>query len=75
MGVCLGFGGRHVGEVLDHFLGVLGLTSAGLSSAENTLVLAILNKQNFRFLLSSFHHHDSVVTAQLDIQIVPQNMK
>ena len=75
MAVGLGFGGCHVGEVLDHFLGVLCLAGAGLSRAENTLVLAILNKQNFRFLLSSFHHHDSVVTAQLDIQIVPQNMK
>ena len=45
MAVGLGFGGCHVGEVLDHFLGVLCLAGAGLSRAENTLVLAVLNKQ------------------------------
>lgn len=40
--VSLGLGGRDIGQVLDHFLRVLRLPGSGLSSAENTLVLAIL---------------------------------
>ena len=41
----LGLGGSNIGEILNHFLGVLCLAGSGLSRAQNTLVLAILNKQ------------------------------
>ena len=41
----LGLGGGHEGEILNHFLGVLGLAGARLSGAQDTLVLAILSKQ------------------------------
>ena len=40
----LGLGGCHEGQVLDHLLGVLCLAGAGLSGAEDALVLAICNK-------------------------------
>ena len=40
----LGLGGCHEGQVLDHLLGVLCLASAGLSGAEDALVLTVCNK-------------------------------
>ena len=39
----LGLGGGHEGEVLDDLLSVLCLPGAGLSSAEDALVLAVWN--------------------------------
>ena len=51
----LGLGGRHEGQVLDHLLGVLGLTGARLSSAEDALILSICNKGVS--LASSYNKH------------------
>lgn len=42
--VRLGFRGGHIGQVLNHFLRVLGLAGARLTGAENRLVLAICNE-------------------------------
>lgn len=43
--VRLGFRRGHIGQVLNHFLRVLGLAGAGFAGAQNRLVLAICNKQ------------------------------
>ena len=51
----LGLGGCHEGQVLDHLLGVLSLTGARLSSAEDALILAICNKGVS--LASSYNKH------------------
>ena len=40
----LGLGGGHEGEILNHFLGVLGLAGAGLAGAQDALVLAVCNR-------------------------------
>ena len=40
----LGLGGGHEGEILNHFLGVLGLAGAGLAGTQDALVLAVCNR-------------------------------
>ena len=47
----LGFGGCNVSQVLDHFLGVLGLAGSRLTSAENTLIFAICKKKRVVLLI------------------------
>lgn len=37
----LGLAGGHVGQVLDDLLGVLSLAGAGLSRAQDALILAV----------------------------------
>ena len=51
----LGLGGRHEGQVLDHLLGVLCLAGAGLSGAEDALILTVCNKGVS--LASSYNKH------------------
>lgn len=47
-GAALSLGCGNVRKVLDDFLGVLGLASAGLTGTQNTLVLAVWGRGGSR---------------------------
>ena len=74
MAVCLGFGGSNIGQILDHFLRVLRLPGSGLSSTENTLVLAILKQTNQQQLMNNcpkleFYEVKNIL-VKLDIYLI-----